>query len=258
MIYFVPEADQHYTTLGLEPGMMGYFASRAAAMGAVPAEVVVATFFNFEPQRIRALVPDAWRRVSAADLWDARLRAVDSALQRVLGERLQRSDIAEAATVLRRACAECRPEGRALYAGHAAQAWDAQPHLALWQAVTLLREYRGDGHIAALTAADVTGCEALVLHAATGQVPARVLQSTRGWSNDEWSAATDRLRARGWIDTHGELTSAGAQHRADVEARTDELAAAPWAMLTDVETDFVAALGRELSSAIVAAGTFGR
>ena len=246
MIYFVPEADQQYTELGLEPGMMGYFASRAAAMGAVPAEVVVATFFNFEPQRIRSLVPEAWRRVSAADLWDARLRAVDSALHRLLGERLQRSDIAEAAAVLRRASAECRPEGRALYAGHAAQAWDAQPHLALWQAVTLLREYRGDGHIAALTAADVTGCEALVLHAATGLVPARVLQSTRGWSNDEWSAATDRLRARGWIDTHGALTSAGSQHRADVAA------------LTDVETDFVAALGRELSSAIVAAGTFGR
>ena len=112
LIYFVPEADQHYTALGLDPGMMGYFASRSAAMGPVPAEVVIATFYNFEPSRIRALVPLAWQRTTAQALWQARVAAADAALTRLLGSRLQSPDIAEAAALLRELVGECAPEGR--------------------------------------------------------------------------------------------------------------------------------------------------
>src|SRR5690349_17227611 len=83
LIYFAPEADQQYTAQGLDPGMMGYFASRSAAMGEVTADVVIATFYNFEPSRIRSLVPEAWRRTTAAALWQARLRAADAALTRI-------------------------------------------------------------------------------------------------------------------------------------------------------------------------------
>ena len=256
LIYFVPEADQHYTALGLDPGMMGYFASRSAAMGPVPAEVVIATFYNFEPSRIRALVPLAWQRTTAQALWQARVAAADAALTRLLGSRLQSPDIAEAAALLRELVNECAPEGRPLFAGHLAQAWPDEPHLALWQAITLLREYRGDGHIAALTVEAVSGIEALVIHGATGSVPPAVLQATRGWSNEAWAAAVERLQARNWLDDDGALTPAGHQHRNRVEQYTDELAAAPWRRLTEAQVTWLGELGKELTGAIVAAGTF--
>lgn len=255
MIYFVPEADKHYTALGLEPGMMGYFSSRAAAMGPVAAEVVVATFYNFEPGRIRALVPQAWERTTAPALWQARLAAADAALVRIFGERLSQPDIAEAANVLRSIIDVCAPEGRPLFAGHVAQEWPTEPHMALWFAISLLREFRGDGHIAALTVEGVSGIEALVIHGATGAVPAAVLQSTRGWSNAAWATAVERLQQRGWVDDNA-LTSTGRTHRNRVEQYTDELAAAPWARLSESQVTTLAALGKELSTAIVAAGTF--
>lgn len=255
LIYFVPEADQHYTALGLDAGMMGYFSSRAAAMGPVPAEVVVATFFNFEPQRIRALVPQAWERTSAPALWQARLAAADAALVRIFGGRLSQPDIAEAADVLRSIIDACAPEGRPLFAGHLAQEWPAEPHMALWFAITLLREFRGDGHIAALTVEGVSGIEALVIHGATGAVPAAVLRGTRGWGNDAWAGAVLRLQLRGWLDDNT-LTPTGQTHRNRVEQYTDELAAAPWARLSEAQVSSLAALGKELSTTIVAAGTF--
>jgi len=255
LIYFVPEADQHYTALGLDAGMMGYFSSRAAAIGPVPAEVVVATFYNFEPGRIRALVPQAWERTSAPELWHARLAAADAALVRIFGERLSQPDIAVAADVLRSIIDACTPEGRPLFAGHLAQEWPAEPHLALWFAITLLREFRGDGHIAALTVEGVSGIEALVIHGATGAVPAAVLQATRGWTNEAWATAVERLQQRGWVDANT-LTSTGQTHRDRVEQYTDELAAAPWARLSETQVGTLAALGKELSSTIVAAGTF--
>jgi hypothetical protein len=256
LIYFVPEADQHYTALGLDPGMMGYFGSRAAAMGPVQAEVVVATFFNFNPAAVHAVVPEVWRRASCAALWQARVAAVDGALERILGDRLGAADIARAADLLRGAVDACHPEGRPLFAGHLAQEWPVEPHLALWFGITLLREYRGDGHIAALTAEGVTGIEALVLHGATGAVPPSVLQRTRAWSDDDWAAAQRGLLARGWLAADGGLTAVGAAHRDAVERRTDDLAAGPWARLTDDDAIWLAALGKELSATIVAAGTF--
>lgn len=256
MIYFVPEADRHYTALGLDAGMMGYFASRAAAMGPVPGEVVVATFYNFEPGRVRALVPQAWQRTTAPTLWQARLAAADAALTRIFGTRLQAADIAAAATLLRSITAACPSEGRPLFAGHRAQAWPTEPHLALWFAITLLREFRGDGHIAALTVEGVSGIEALVIHGATGTVPSAVLQGTRGWSDLEWAAAVEGLQQRGWVDDEGALTAAGRQHRNRVEQYTDELAAAPWAMLGESQIASLGELGKELGATIVAAGTF--
>jgi len=256
LIYFAPEADQHYTALGLDPGMMGYFASRSAAMGPVPAEVVIATFFNFEPSRVHAVIPAAWARASAVEVWQARLAAVDAALTRVFGDRLHQPDIASAAETLRPIIDACTVEGRPLFAGHLAQEWPTEPHLALWFAITLLREYRGDGHIAALVVEGLSGLDALLIHAGTGFVPAAVLQGTRGWSDDAWAAALERLQSRGWLDDEGLLTAAGQQHRNRVEQYTDELAAAPWARLDDAQIATLAALGKELSATIVAAGTF--
>lgn len=256
MIYFVPEADERYAALGLDPGMMGYFGSRSAAMGAVTADVVVATFYNFEPGGVHAVVPEVWRRTTPDALWSARLDAVDAAMRRLLGELVGSADIARAAELLRRAVDGCRPEGRPLFAGHLAQAWPDDPHLALWFGVTLLREYRGDGHVACLTHAAVSGVEALVIHGATGAVRPKVLQATRAWSDDAWQTAAHGLMARGWLSADGALTLLGRSTREEIEQRTDELAAAPWSLLAEDDAIWLAALGKELSGRIVAAGTF--
>jgi len=260
LIYFAPEATAAYTALGLEPEQH-YFASRAAALGPAPAEVVVATFFNFSPDVVRAAIPSAWEVASPAAILAARLEGADRALRAALGD-----DVVEGARVLEalelaRAAAEVARDdvaGRPLFAAHAALPWPDRPHVALWHAVALLREYRGDGHIAALVAEGVGPCEALVVHGATGEVPAAVLKASRGWPDQAWKAAEESLRDRGWLDAEGSLTDAGRAHRQWVEDRTDRAALRPWLAIGDEACARLRELVRPWSRAISESGVFGQ
>ncbi|MGH2759707.1 MAG: SCO6745 family protein, partial [Actinomycetota bacterium] len=144
-VYFAPEPREAYAKLGVTEGRMGYFGSRSAAMGAVNADVVVATFFNFHPDLIRRSIPKVWQIVAPADLLAARLEGADGMLRRILGDAVASGEMREAAELARRAAEACGPEGRPLFAGHAGLDWPTEPHLVLWHAQTLLREYRGDG-----------------------------------------------------------------------------------------------------------------
>ena len=259
MIYFVPEADECYQAIGLRGNRMGYFASRAAAMGPVPASVVVATFYNFSPALIGAAIPQAWSLAPPADILAARLRAADRALRRGLGAAVLSSpDVAEAAGLARRAAeaATSFVHGRPLFAAHAGLSWPEEPHLVLWHAQTLLREYRGDGHIAALLLAGFDPVEALVTHAAAGDVSAEVLLATRAWSAEEWSSAVDRLRSRGLLagDVPLAFTDAGRQVRQQIEDHTDALAVAAYEPLGEEGCERLRQLGRPLSQAVVAGG----
>lgn len=256
MIYFTPHASRAYAALGVAPEA-GYFASRAAAMGAVSGEVVVATFYNFNPDFVRPLFPAAWEAASPEQMIEARLGAADAALCEVLGDDVVASDdMAEAAGLAERAARACAPEGRPLYAGHASLAWPDEPHLVLWHAITLLREYRGDGHLAALVLEGVDGCESLVTHGMAGDVPLSILQATRAWPDDAWAAAFARLEARGLV-AEGSFTAAGAALRDRIEQRTDEAAAAPWNALSTDEADRLRTLVRPFSKAVMASGVFG-
>jgi hypothetical protein len=167
--------------------------------------------------------------------------------------------VEEAATLARRAaeCATQWPEGRPLFAAHASLPWPDDPLLVLWHAQTLLREFRGDGHIAAMAVEGVTGVEALILHGATGEVPPATLRSSRSWPADEWAAGEDRLRTRGWLDEGGGLTDAGRAHRQWVEDRTDALGAPAYGALGEDGCERLRVLCRPLSRAIVDAGGFG-
>ena len=257
LIYFTPRAAEAYAALGIT-GRDGYFASRAAAMGPVPAEVVIATFYNFEPGLVRHAIPAAWAAASPAALVEARLGAADAALREALGDEVVGSaEMAAAAGVARAAAEACRPEGRPLFAAHAALPWADEPHLVLWQAITRLREYRGDAHIAALVLEGVDGCEALVTHGAAGDVPMRVLQSSRAWPDAAWDAARARLRDRGWLDGDDALTPAGAEARQRIEDLTDERSLAPWEAIGEAAADDLRAQVRPWSRAIVASGAFG-
>jgi hypothetical protein len=252
MVYFVPEAAEAYAGLGVT-GRAGYFASRAAPMGAVTADVVVSTFFNFNPELVHAAIPAVWEVATPAALVAARFSAVDAAFRRLLGEEvLSSDDMGRAAALARHAAEEAgrRVEGRPLAAAHIDVAWPAAPHLVLWHAQSILREYRGDGHIAQLVVRGLSGLEALITHAAAGDVPEHVLRSTRGWSKDAWDGAVDALRARGWLEQGDELrlTEWGATQRRALEEGTDTLAAAPYVALGEERCAELRALARPWST----------
>ena len=179
------------------------------------------------------------------------------------GDLLDRPDVVEALELARTACEGCRPEGRPLYAGLADLPWPTEPHLQLWHAVSLLREFRGDGHVAALTASDVSGIEAAVMHVAQGLDGERTwtrepLRRTRGYSTEQWDTALAGLRERGWIERDGEgFTDEGRRVRQEVEDRTDVLALPPWQHLGAAGCSRLRELVRPLSKAVVEAGGLG-
>ncbi len=233
VVYFSPELRVETDAAGLRGGWMGYFAARAAPMGAVPAGVVVATFYNFHPAMVERAIPDAWSFSTPERVLAARLAGVDAALRRSLGDGVGGKYVTEGAELARVAAEAARPEGRPLFAANAGLAWPEPPHLALWHAATLLREHRGDGHVAALTAAGIDGVEAHWLLIAAGRSSAESIRPARGWPDEEWDAAGERLRSRGWIDAADALTAAGLAVVEDVDKRTDETARPPYEVLGD-------------------------
>lgn len=258
LCYFAPEVDQEVAALGVRPGRSTYFASRAAAMGAVGPGPVAATFFVFSPSLVAKLLPPAWEAAAPADVVAARLRGVDAAYRRLLGEEvLASAEVAEAADLVREAATGADPAGRALFAAHADLAWPEEPHLALWHGLTLLREHRGDGHVAVLLAHGLSGLEALLTHTATGTGFTRpAAQATRGWSDEQWAAAVDALAERGLVTAEEELTDAGRDLRAAVEDATDTLAVAPWARLGEDGRARLHEIGKPLVVRALKAGAF--
>lgn len=258
IVYFAPEPAAQYAELGIT-GFDGYFASRAAAFGRASAELVIATFFNFHPSVVRHALPAAWAKATPEQLIAARRAGAGAALDRVTGDVLDGPGVERSAELIRPA-AEAVAEhlgGRPLAAAHVALPWPDEPLVALWHGVTVLREHRGDGHIAVLTDSGIAPCEALVLHAASGEVPRRALQQTRQWGDDEWDEAVNRLAHEGLVDAAGALTADGQEFRERIEARTDELAAAPWAAIGPDACEELRTLIRPASKAIVADNTFG-
>jgi hypothetical protein len=226
--YFTPESRAATDALGCKGGWMGYFGMRAAPLGAAPPEVVIATFYNFHPWMVRRAIPDAWTVASPETFLKTRLAGAEAALRRMLGDALD---------VLAVTAASNAPlAGRPLGAANAALESPSSLHMALWQAATVLRESRGDGHVAALVAAGLDPVETLVLFAADRGLKPAYMQVARGWSAEEWASAAGRLVDRGLVSSDG-ITDAGSALREDIEARTDALAAAPWdALGTDGAT----------------------
>jgi hypothetical protein len=251
--YFAPAVRTACEEAGLRGFWRGYFATRAAPLGPVGPEVVGALFYNFAPVMVRRAVPDVWSAVTPSVAWAARLSGVDGALRAVLGDDVVAAT-GEAAALARAAAEACPLAGRGLGAAYAAMPWPDDPHMVLWQAATVLREVRGDGHNAALLVAGVDGCAAHALMAAAGATPRELTQPNRGWTDDEWAVAVDGLRARGLVDAGGGLTDAGRRLRQEVEATTDRLSLAPWQALGADRTDQLRAALRTLSGRVIDAG----
>jgi hypothetical protein len=253
--YFSPETRKATDALGLKGGWMSYFGCRAAPLGPVGPEIVAAVFYNFHPAMVARSLPDAWTYATPAQLLEARLTAVDNAVRRLFPE----SDFGQAAfgraAELGRRAAELAPvAGRPIAAANAALEWPDEPHLVLWQATTILRESRGDGHVAALVAADLTPCQALVTLSAAGGPSKEIFQLNRRWSDEEWSAAADDLGSRGLLDADGRLTERGRAVRQQVEDTTDSLADQGWRALGDELTAELHDLVRPLSAVLMSNG----
>lgn len=221
-MYFAPEVAAAGKALGLKGTWMGYFSGRGAPFGAAPAELIDATFFNFHPSLVHRAIPDAWGYAPPDAIWNARLDAIGGVLDGVLGPIAEQPELQALAGELIDAAHAASASGRPLFAATRSMPVPEVPVQRLWFAATLVREHRGDGHIAVLTGEGFDGCEAH-LSAVMGGASRQILQGTRAWSDDEWDAAAERLRARGLVDEAGEPTAAGRESRATIEARTDEL-----------------------------------
>jgi hypothetical protein len=241
----------------------------AAPAGAASAAVVAASFFNFAPAFVARAVPGVWELITPEEALRVRRAGAAEGLGRLLAG--QEAEAATAGDLLWRAIGELDFSGRVLAAANAAlpdlpgedvaassatsasSASSAAAGLGrLWQAATLLREHRGDGHFAALAAADIDGCEAVVLRCCL-DLRREDMQPVRGWTDEAWDGALSRLAARGWVDADGALTSAGREAHAAVEDATDRAASRPWARLGPEATAEIAAALTPLARACAAA-----
>ncbi|MET9809143.1 SCO6745 family protein [Streptomyces halstedii] len=243
VFYYAPEVFEEAAALGYttDERWPSYFAWRAAPLGPVGAEEATAAFHSFSPATVGMHLPAGWEVAGPPAVLDARTRAVDRAYRALFGDRVDGPELAEAAALARRAAEAADVTGRPLAGANAALPWPETPHLVLWQAATVLREHRGDGHIAALTGAGLDPVESLVSFAAVGAARPEVFAS-RGWSAAEWGAARERLAARGLLEADGTATDAGRALRAEVERRTDESAAGPWESLGEKDRERLAEL----------------
>jgi hypothetical protein len=223
--YFAPEALGALTEAGLRGFWRGYFAGRAAPLGATRPAVVTASFYNFAPAFVARAIPGVWDLITPQEAIAVREAGAAASLLRLLGGR--ETEAAKAAGLLWRAVEDLDFAGRVLAAANAELPVSSEPLTRLWQAATVLREHRGDGHFAALAAADIDGCEAVVLRSAK-DLPRDLMQPVRGWTDQQWDAAAARLTERGWIGEDKTMTAAGRAAHDAVEAATDQAAARPW------------------------------
>ena len=249
--YFAPEAKAAADATGLRGFWMGYFAMRAAPLGAVGPDVVTAAFYNFPPEMVQRSLPDAWSCADPAAALAARLEGAAAAL-RSIGV-IDDSRISEAADLAWEAAQACDIAGRVLAAANGAQPAPGDPLQRLWQATTTLREHRGDGHVAALVAHGVGPTEAHVLKVAAGEADADYNRKARQIDDDSWCAATETLERRHLV-TGGELTDAGRRLRNEIERATDLAAATPWRVLGPDRTRRLAGLFRPIATAVMGSG----
>jgi hypothetical protein len=251
LTYFAPESLEALRDSGLRGFWMGYFAARVAPLGAVGPAAVAALFFNFHPAMVGRSVPDAWTFADPATVLAARGRGAARALRRLDPSAEVRAR--RLVPLMERVVQRADGSGRVLFSANRALGRPDDPVEALWQVCTCLREHRGDGHVAALTAAGLDGCEALVLFALSEGLPAALFQESRGWSAHEWESARSGLEARGLLRAD-RIAPAGLELRRAVEQTTDDLAAPPFGALEAREADEALASLRSLARAVADGG----
>ena len=252
MTYFAPEARTAFDDAGFRGFFMSYFAARSAPLGCVPAAVVTAAFYNFSSAHVSRALPAAWEFASPADALHAREASAVAALRRygVTAD----DATATAAALLEKAARSAPLDGRPLFGANLALPWPDDPVAKLWHAATLLREQRGDAHVALLVAAGISGRECNVLHSAADRVPRDFIVRSRQYDDDEWRTCSERLAARGVLDEGGALTEAGTEVKRQLEDATDRLALSAFDVLDDEELETLFRTLTPLTRKVVAGG----
>ncbi len=255
--YFADESNEELAALGHRTYWDGYFASRAAPLGRVPAQVVHAAFYSFAEGEAARHIPSAWETVPPETSFDAWRRGSATSVRRILGDELADSPgLARAADLTTKAATSAPTAGRVLYAGWRSLPVPGEPVARLWHSATMLREHRGDGHVAALVGARIGGTEAHVLSALEmGIHPPESFGRIHHLPKERLAAVMDGLRERGLVDADSRFTDAGRETKQRIEALTDELAAAPYAALSPAELDELVAELEPITAKLVAAGS---
>jgi hypothetical protein len=221
VVYFAPGHNERYEAVGLKGYWMGYVASRSAALGEPTPSLVTALFHGFAPSVIERALPDAWRLANRDDILAARYDIAREALAPVL----ETIDVAKVVRDLTIITKHLDIAGKPLAGAHRDLPAPDDETGRLWHAATVIREYRGDCHVAVLTAAGLDGAAANALAAAAGLTRADQ-RTVRGWTEDEWAGAIGRLGTRGWVDMHGAITDTGRSARNQIEDTTDRVCSA--------------------------------
>jgi hypothetical protein len=250
--YFAPETREALDGLGYRGYWMGYFAARSAPLGIVPPEVVTAIFYNFAPERVAKALPAAWHIAGPEAALQARQDSAVAALRRY-GLSAD-ENVTTAAELVGKAVRQAPLDGRPLFAANRALPWPDDPLAALWHAATLLREHRGDVHVALLSAAGVSGRECNVLHAAAGVVPRDYIARTRDYDDATWRHHEEQLAERGLLNDDGSLTEAGRELKDAIESTTDALALSALDALSDDEVEALFQALTPITRAVVAGG----
>ena len=251
--YSVDEPTEAMFALGFTNFWDTYFAGRAAPLGLVPAEVVDALFYNFAPGEVARHIPKVWRTTTPQAAIAARQAGCAKALRRLLGDHVESAPFARATELLTRAATSAPVEGRPMYAALRALPIPDDVVTRMFHAASLLREHRGDGHIAALMVEGVGGLEAHVLVALDMGMPAAEFGRIHHLPTAQIDAVVEGMRARGLVDDSGGMTAVGTAVKQRVEDLTDELAATPYEALTTDELDELMTALEPLAALIIAA-----
>jgi len=252
LTYFAPESRAAFDDAGFRGFWMGYFAGRSAPLGPVPPAVVTALFYNFAPSHVMRALPAAWDLATPADALRARETSAVAALARcgVLADDAVRT----AGDLLAVAAAGAPLDGRPLFAANLTLPWPDEPVAKLWHAATLLREQRGDAHVAVLVANGIGGRECNVLHSAADRVPREFITRSREYDDAEWQACSQRLASRGVLDDAGTLTEKGRALKGRIEDATDTLAINAFDALDDDQLEALFGALTPITRAVIAGG----
>lgn len=249
--YFAPEARTALDVLCYKGFWMGYFAARSAPFGVVPPEMVTAAFYNFAPQRVAKALPAAWEIAAPVEALRARQESAVAALKRYgVGDG---DEVVIAAELAAKAARSASMDGRVLFAANASLPWPDEPVAKLWHATTLLREQRGDGHVAVLIDNGISGRESNVLHAAAGRVPRQMIMRSRDYDDEQWRFYQDRLASRALVDGD-DLTDAGRDVKQRIEDSTDRLALPVLDALDDAEVEALFRALTPITRKVIAGG----
>jgi Dienelactone hydrolase family len=233
--YSADEPNDAMFALGFTDYWDTYFAGRAAPLGLAAAEVVDALFYNFAPGEVARHIPKVWRTTTPESAIAARQMGCAKALRRILGDRVDSPTFARATELLINAATSVPYEGRPMYAALRSIQIPDDVVVRLFHAASLLREHRGDGHIAALMIEGVGGLEAHVLFALDMDLPAEKFGRVHHLPAAQLATVIDGMRDRGLIGEDGWLTDQGRAVKQRVESLTDDLAAKPYEILEPVE-----------------------